>query len=76
MRFALGIEPATADAREKGCTCQGKYHIDKECPLHFPLQYLDRANKMCDWIDSNKHWQPLTFIIALAILIIEVLTRF
>jgi hypothetical protein len=75
MRFALAIKPASDEAKKNGCICRGPHHIDEKCPLHFPIKYIMRVDKLCDFVDNGKHYQPLTFVIVFLILMIEIFTR-
>ena len=76
MRIALGIEPASEEAKTNGCICQGKYHIDPDCPLHFPIPFIQDVENICSWMKVNRHIQPLTLIGILCLLLIEIITRF
>ncbi len=75
MRTALSFEPASREAKKHGCTCPGSNEIEIECPVHFPLYYMQLAEKLDKHIiDTMKSEKYLQYIL-IGLVAIDILAR-
>ena len=67
--------PASKEAKEQGCICHGDHEIEVECPIHFPLYYLDLVKNLEQFIlKTMKHEKYLQYIL-ISLVAIDIIAR-
>ena len=76
MRTALSMVPASQEARKHGCICHGDHEIEIECPIHFPLYYMDLAKNLEEYILKTMKSEKYLLYILIGLVTIDILARF
>lgn len=72
----MSYVPASSEAKKNGCTCHWEHEIEVECPIHFPLYYLDLVQNLEQYIlKTMKHEKYLQYIL-IGLVIIDIIARF
>jgi len=74
MRIALSLKPSSKEAKENGCTCPGELEIDRDCPVHFPLYYIDMVEWLEGFIKKTTNNEYYFFIILVVLLALNLIT--
>lgn len=75
MRTALSIKPASREAIKKGCICKDELQIDVDCPVHFPLYYMDMLTKLDNHMENTMKSEQYLQYILIALVAIDILSR-
>ena len=75
MRTALSLKPASREAIQKGCTCKEELQIDVDCPVHFPLYYMDLAKTLEQHTLKTMQSEKYLQYILIALVAIDILSR-
>jgi len=75
MRTALSIEPASQEAKKEGCICRGKLEIEIECPVHFPLYYIDLVTNLEKYVVKTMKSEKYLQYLLIGLVAIDILSR-
>jgi len=75
LRIALEIKPASAEAKRQGCICEEETIVNVDCPVHFPLYYLDLAHNIEKHLLRMIKFERYAIAIGIGFLILDILTR-